>query len=130
VTYTEPELANVGLTEAQAREAHGKIRILRAPFAENDRAQAERRTDGLIKVITRPNGRILGAAVVGHQAGEIVQPWILAVSQELKIGAMAQMIAPYPTLGEIGKRAAGSFYIPKLFTERTKTIVRLLARLG
>jgi pyruvate/2-oxoglutarate dehydrogenase complex dihydrolipoamide dehydrogenase (E3) component len=120
VTYTEPELANVGFTEAQAREAHGEIRILRAPFAENDRAQAERRMDGLIKAITRPNGRILGAAIVGPHAGELIQPWVLAISQKLKIGALAQMVAPYPTLGEIAKRAAGSFYQPKLFSERTK----------
>jgi pyruvate/2-oxoglutarate dehydrogenase complex dihydrolipoamide dehydrogenase (E3) component len=130
VTYTEPELANVGFTEAQAREAHGEIRILRAPFAENDRAQAERRMDGLIKAITRPNGRILGAAIVGPHAGELIQPWVLAISQKLKIGALAQMVAPYPTLGEIAKRAAGSFYQPKLFSERTKAIVRLLARFG
>gem|GEM_PF-1129587 len=130
VTYTEPELANVGFTEAQAREAHGEIRILRAPFAENDRAQAERRMDGLIKAITRPNGRILGAAIVGPHAGELIQPWVLAISQKLRIGALAQMVAPYPTLGEIAKRAAGSFYQPKLFSERTKAIVRLLARFG
>ncbi len=130
VTYTEPELANVGMTEAQAREAAGEVRVLRAPFAENDRAQAERRLDGLIKVITRPNGRILGAAIVGPQAGELIQPWILAISQKLKIGAMAQVIAPYPTLGEIGKRAAGSFYQFKLFSDRTKALVRLLARFG
>jgi pyruvate/2-oxoglutarate dehydrogenase complex dihydrolipoamide dehydrogenase (E3) component len=130
VTYTEPELANVGLTEAQARELWGDIRILRAPFAENDRAQAERMTDGLIKVIARPNGRILGAAIVGPHAGDLIQPWVLAISQKLKVGAMAQMIAPYPTRGELGKRAAGSFYIPKLFGERSKAIVRLLSRLG
>ncbi len=130
VTYTEPELANVGLTEAQAREAPGGIRILRTPFAESDRAQTERMTDGLIKVIARPNGRILGAAIVGPQAGDLIQPWILAISQKLKVGAMAQMIAPYPTRGELGKRAAGSFYIPKLFGEGSKRIVRLLSRLG
>jgi pyruvate/2-oxoglutarate dehydrogenase complex dihydrolipoamide dehydrogenase (E3) component len=130
VTYTEPELANVGLTEAQARKGPGDIRVLRAPFAENDRAQAERTTDGLIKVIARPNGRILGAAIVGPQAGDLIQPWILAISQKLKVGALAQMIAPYPTRGELGKRAAGSFYIPKLFGESSKRIVRLLSRFG
>jgi pyruvate/2-oxoglutarate dehydrogenase complex dihydrolipoamide dehydrogenase (E3) component len=130
VTYTEPELANVGLTEAQARERAGTVRILRAPFAENDRAQTERMTDGLIKVITQPNGRILGAAIVGPQAGDLIQPWILAISQKLKIGALAQMIAPYPTRGELAKRAAGSFYIPKLFGDGSKKIVRLLSRFG
>ncbi|MBT3810449.1 MAG: dihydrolipoamide dehydrogenase, partial [Rhodospirillaceae bacterium] len=68
--------------------------------------------------------------IVGPHAGELIQPWILAISQKMKIGAMAQMIAPYPTLGEINKRAAGSYYTPSLFSDRTRKIVRLLAKLG
>ena len=130
VTYTAPELAHVGLTEAEARAAHGRVNILRWPFAENDRAQAERHLAGMVKAITRPNGRILGASIVGAHAGELIQSWVLAISQGLKVGALAQMIAPYPTLGEANKRAAGSFYVPKLFGPRTKWLVRQLARLG
>ena len=76
-----------------------------------------------------PKGKILGASIVGPQAGELIQPWILAIANGLKVSAMAQVIAPYPTLGEVSKRAAGSFYTPKLFSERTKKIVRLLLRL-
>ena len=130
VTYTAPELAHVGLTEAQARRVHGRVNILRWPFAENDRAQAERETGGMVKAVTRTNGKVLGASIVGAHAGELIQPWVLAISQGLKIGALAQMIAPYPTLGEANKRAAGSFYVPKLFGPRTKWLVRQLARLG
>jgi pyruvate/2-oxoglutarate dehydrogenase complex dihydrolipoamide dehydrogenase (E3) component len=131
VTYTDPELAQAGLTEAAARERHGDdLAILRASFHENDRAQAERRTHGLVKVVTRRNGRILGAAILGAHAGELIQPWVLALSQGLKVKAMAGMIAPYPTLGEASKRAAISFFVPKLLTERTRRLVRLLARLG
>lgn len=130
VTFTDPELANVGLSEDQAREQHGEIRVLRWPFAENDRAQADRVTDGFVKVITTPKGRILGAAIVGDHAGELLQPWILAIQSKLKIGAMASIIAPYPTLGEVNKRAAGSFYVPKLFSPRTRSIVRFLAKFG
>jgi len=131
VTYTEPELAHVGLTEAEARERHGgDLTILRWPFHENDRAQAERATHGVIKVLTRRNGRILGASILGAQAGELIHPWVLAISRGLKIGALATMIAPYPTLGEVGKRAAGSFFTAKLFSERTKRLVRWLMRLG
>lgn len=131
VTYTDPELAQVGLTEAAARERHGDdIAILRSSFHENDRAQTERVTSGLIKVVTRKNGRILGASLLGANAGELIQPWILAISQKLKVGAFASMIAPYPTLAEIGKRAAGSYFIPKLFTDRTRRTVRFLARFG
>jgi len=131
VTYTEPEFAHVGLTEAEARERHGgDLTILRWPFHENDRAQAERETHGLIKVLTRRNGRVLGASIIGAEAGELIHPWVLAISRGLKVGALATMIAPYPTLGEVGKRAAGSFFTPKLFSERTKRLVRWLMRLG
>jgi pyruvate/2-oxoglutarate dehydrogenase complex dihydrolipoamide dehydrogenase (E3) component len=131
VTFTDPELAHVGLAEAAARERHGNdIAILRSSFHENDRAQTERTTYGLVKVVTRKNGLIVGASILGPHAGELIHPWVLAIGQGLKIKAMTEMIAPYPTLGEAGKRAAGSFYLPKLFSPTTKRLVRLLARLG
>src|SRR5579863_1214860 len=129
VTFTEPELAHVGLSEAEAR-ARGTIRILRWPYAENDRAQAERQGRGFIKVITSARGRVLGADIVGAEAGELIHLWTLAVSKGLGIGAVAGMIAPYPTLGEIGKRAAGNYFLPKLFSECAKRLVRFLARFG
>ena len=129
VTYTDPELAHVGLTEAQARQVHGgKARVLRHGFAENDRAQAERDTGGFVKAVVGPGGRVLGATVVGPHAGELIQPWVLAVSQRLRIGALASMIAPYPTLGEVSKRAAGSYYADTLFGPRTRRLVRFLMR--
>ena len=130
VTYTSPELAQVGLQEQEAKDTHGDIRILRWPYHENDRAQAERRTEGLAKVITTPRGHILGAGIVGAAAGELIQTWVLAMSKRIKVGAVATMIAPYPTLGEINKRAAGSFYTQNLFSDRTRRIVRFLARFG
>ncbi|MEX2312281.1 MAG: FAD-dependent oxidoreductase, partial [Rhodospirillales bacterium] len=116
VTYTSPELAQVGLTEVQAREKHGAdIRILRWQFHENDRAQAEAETDGMIKVITTKKGVILGCGIAGPMAGELIQTWVLAMAQKIKIGGMATLIAPYPTFGEVSKRAAGSFYTSSLF---------------
>ncbi len=131
VTFTDPELAQVGMSESVARDVHGDdLRILRWSFDENDRAQAERRTEGKVKVVTTQKGQILGAGIVGKNAGELIHPWVLAMSAGLKIGAMAQYIAPYPTLGEVGKRAAGSFYTPKLFSDRTRSIVRFLAKFG
>ncbi|MCG8510738.1 MAG: FAD-dependent oxidoreductase [Rhodospirillales bacterium] len=132
VTYTSPELAQVGLNEEQARERvnGGDLRILRWPYAENDRAHAEAQTDGLVKVVADRRGRILGAGIVGPSAGESIQTWILAMSKGIKIGALAGMIAPYPTLGEVNKRAAGSFYTPSLFSDRTRRIVGFLSRLG
>jgi pyruvate/2-oxoglutarate dehydrogenase complex dihydrolipoamide dehydrogenase (E3) component len=131
VTYTDPELAQVGLTEAQAVASHGpSVRVLRADFADNDRARAEGTTGGLVKAMVTARGEILGCTMVGPQAGELIQPWVLAMAQRLKIGALAGMIAPYPTLGEISKRVAGSFYTPTLFGARTRALVRFLGRFG
>ena len=109
VTYTDPELAHVGLDEAGARAAGHKLRLLRFPFSENDRAVAEGDTEGLIKVVATSRGRVLGASIVGPHAGELILPWALAVKQRLKVGALAQAIVPYPTLSEVSARAAGTF---------------------
>ncbi len=130
VTYTDPELAHVGLNESQARQRYRKITIERWPYHENDRAQAERATAGFIKVITKPNGKILGASIVGKNAGEIIQMWALAISSGLKIKAMTGFIAPYPTLSEISKRAAYSFYIPQLNRPRVRRIINWLRKFG
>ncbi|MEQ8355733.1 MAG: FAD-dependent oxidoreductase [Kiloniellaceae bacterium] len=131
VTFTDPEIAHVGLNEAEAREKYGnKVQALTWSFAENDRAQAELATEGLVKVVIGAHGRILGASIAGKHAGELLHPWVLAISQGLKIGAMAGLIAPYPTLGEVNKRVAGNYYTPKLFSDRTRKIVRFLQWLG
>ncbi len=130
VTYTDPELAHVGLGEKEAVEQLGSdaITVLRWSFAENDRAQAERATDGLIKVITDKKGRIKGATIAGPHAGELIMPWVQAIAAGQKIGAIAGLVFPYPTLGEVSKRAAGSYYTPSLFSEKTRKIVRFLLR--
>ena len=129
VTYTDPELAHVGMTLEDAKQEHGdSLRILHWGFDENDRAQSERTTEGFVKVLATRRGHILGATIVGKNAGELIHPWIIAIQNKLKIGAMASYIAPYPTLGEVNKRAAGSFYTEKLFSEGTRRIVRFLLR--
>lgn len=131
VTYTDPELAQAGLNEAQARERHGDgVRILRADFKDNDRARAEGETLGFLKASVTKSGHILGATIVGHNAGELILPWVLAISQGLKIGALANLVAPYPTLSEITKRAAGGYYTPTLFSSRTRKLVRFLGIFG
>ncbi|MGH6976375.1 MAG: dihydrolipoamide dehydrogenase, partial [Stellaceae bacterium] len=131
VTFTDPELAQVGLTETQARVAHGDaVRVLRSDFADNDRAQAEGAPQGFAKVMLLRNGRVLGATIVGRNAGELALPWVLAITQRSKIGAMATAITPYPTLGEISKRVAGEFYAPKLFNRRTRALVHFLGWFG
>ncbi|MBV1700931.1 MAG: FAD-dependent oxidoreductase [Hyphomicrobiales bacterium] len=130
VTYCDPELASVGLSENQARAKGGVIHVLRWPFSENDRAQSERATAGLIKVITAANGRILGAAITGRGAGELISLWTLAIQNRMKIGAIAGMIIPYPTRSEVSRRAAIGYYSKSLRNPLLGPILRLLARFG
>jgi pyruvate/2-oxoglutarate dehydrogenase complex dihydrolipoamide dehydrogenase (E3) component len=130
VTFTDPELAHVGLTDEQAADRHNAIRVLRWPYHENDRAQAERETRGHIKVVTTKKGRILGATIVGPAAGELITAWTLAVSQGLNIRAFAGIVVPYPTFAEIGKRAAITFFTPRLAAPWLKRILALLRAFG
>ena len=130
VTYADPELAHVGLMEDEARRRHGDaIRVLTWPFSDNDRARTERQTDGMIKVVVGRKARVVGATIVGAHAGELILPWALAIQQKLKIGALATLVAPYPTLGDVSKRVAGSYYAPSLFSERTRKLVGFLQHL-
>jgi pyruvate/2-oxoglutarate dehydrogenase complex dihydrolipoamide dehydrogenase (E3) component len=130
VTFTDPELAHVGLTEAEAQRRRGSLRVLRWPYHENDRAQTERDTRGHIKVVTSRKGRILGATIVGPAAGELITTWTLAISQKLSVRALAGIIVPYPTLAEVGKRAAMTYFMPGLTHSFVQRIIALLRRFG
>jgi len=126
-TYTDPEIAHVGLSEADARAEHGDaLEVIRFSYGENDRARTELATTGLIKVMV-VKGRPVGASIVGTQAGELISLWSLALANKLKMSAIAAMVAPYPTIGEINKRVAGAYFSPRLFESTlVKRIVRLV----
>jgi pyruvate/2-oxoglutarate dehydrogenase complex dihydrolipoamide dehydrogenase (E3) component len=130
VTFTDPELAHIGLAETEARQRGHTIRVLRWPYQENDRAQAERETRGHIKVVTSKRGRILGVTIVGASAGELITTWGLAIQQRLNIRTLAGMVMPYPTLSEIGKRAAVTYFTPGLTSPWVRRIISLLHRFG
>jgi len=142
VTYTDPELAQTGLTELEAKAAGLTVRLLRWPLADNDRAVTEGdvpdqdgpTTDGigtgvpgLVKLVISRN-RVVGAGILGPHAGEMISQWSLAISRRTPLSALAGMIVPYPTRSEAGKRAIGTFFAPRLFSARTKTLVRILRR--
>lgn len=128
-TYTDPELAQVGQTEAQAKKAHGPaLTVVKAEFSHNDRGIATGQTAGFCKVMV-VKGKPVGATIVGPQAGELIQVWSLAIANGLKMSAVTGMIAPYPTLGEINKRAAGAYFTPKIFdSPMVKRVVRFVQR--
>lgn len=129
-TYTDPELAQVGMTESEACERHGnRLEIARFDLKENDRAVTEDATGGGIKVMV-VGGKPVGATIVGQNAGDLIGIWALAIANGTKMSAIAGMIAPYPTLGEINKRAAGAYFSPRLFENPTiKRVVRMVQRL-
>ncbi|HEY9011782.1 MAG TPA: FAD-dependent oxidoreductase [Devosia sp.] len=111
VTYTDPEIAEVGLTEAAARAKHGAgVLVTRWSFAENDRARADRQAFGTAKLVTDKNGRILGAGIVGSGAGELVALFSLALSRRLTARHLMDFVAPYPTYAEIARRLGLEFH--------------------
>jgi pyruvate/2-oxoglutarate dehydrogenase complex dihydrolipoamide dehydrogenase (E3) component len=130
VTYTEPELAQVGMTEAEAKKRYRRLRILRWPFTENDRAQCERDTEGFIKVVTRPNGRILGCTIVGPHAGELIQIWVVAMTKGMKVGEMMNFVLPYPTFSEVSKRVALTYYQGTVTKRWLRAIISFLRKFG
>jgi pyruvate/2-oxoglutarate dehydrogenase complex dihydrolipoamide dehydrogenase (E3) component len=129
VTYTGPELAQVGMTEAEALEAGLDPRPYRFPLPETDRAIAEGIEDGLVKLVVSPKGRLIGAGVLGPHAGEMAGIFGLMIGRKLPLSALAGLVLPYPTLAEAAKRAAGDFYAPKLLSAASKRLVGLLWRL-
>ncbi|MFZ2156674.1 MAG: FAD-dependent oxidoreductase [Bradyrhizobium sp.] len=128
VTYTDPEFAQIGMTEEAARKEHGeKLRVVRIPFSASDRAQTEGGTAGTVKIVVHGNGHILGASILGAHAGELAHLWIVAIEQKLNLRSIAQMMAPYPTWGELNKMAAAEFSRPLLAHPMTRILVKALS---
>ena len=129
-TFTDPELAHVGMDEYLAKEKFGKIHVLRWPYHENDRAIAERKTTGMIKLVASKKGKILGASIVGHNAGEMINIWSLAISKKMSLRDVTAYISPYPTMSEIGKRAAVSYYVPMTRKPYIRSLINFLQKFG
>jgi len=129
VVFTDPELAQAGLTGAEARAAGHAPRLVRWPMAENDRAIAEGRTEGGVSLVVSAQGALLGVTILAPGAGETIGMWALALGRGVPLSALAATVLPYPTLSEAGKRAAASLFTDRLFAPRTRRLVRLLGRL-
>lgn len=129
VTFTEPELAQVGFTEELARVKYGKkLAVSRFSYDQSDRATAERSTEGIIKILIY-RGRVVGVSIVGRQAGELINFWAFVIANGLKLSNIVRMVSVYPTLGEINKRVVGNYYAPRLFeSETVKRLVRFVQK--
>ncbi|MDP9411891.1 MAG: hypothetical protein M3Q49_01265 [Actinomycetota bacterium] len=117
-TFTDPEVARVGLTEEQARREHEGVEVYRKPFAEVDRAMADGETTGLVKIVTGRRGKILGGHIIGPDAGNLIQEIVLAMRENIPVGALSTTIHVYPTLAQANQRAADNYYREKLFENR------------
>lgn len=131
VTYTDPELAHVGLTEQAARNRYGDaVSVTRWPFHDNDRAIAEGKAKGMVKIVAGRRGRILGCTIAGEQAGELIQPWVLALENRLTLKNLAATLAPYPTRGEASRRAAIVHFAGLASNRWVRRVIGLIARLS
>ncbi|BBO76372.1 mercuric reductase [Desulfosarcina widdelii] len=117
-TYTDPELASIGLNERSAKKAGIETRIWTEAFADNDRGRAEGEVEGRIKLILDRKEKPLGVQILGPRAGDLIAEWVAALNGGVKMSSLASAIHPYPTLGEISKRVAGSVFAPKIFSEK------------
>lgn len=130
VTYTDPELAFAGLSFEEALKVDKNIKVIKVPFSENDRAQTERQTKGMLKVIATAKGKVLGVSILGSHAGELLLPWLMLIQKKRSLRDLTDLIVPYPTLSEIHKKAASLFYQPLLFSAKTKRLIKFLRFLG
>ncbi len=128
-TYTDPEVASIGLNEKRAKADKIEYKVLEENFSENDRALAEGEELGKIKILLNPKGKLLGCQIIGPHAGELIHEWVAATWGAVKLSSIAGAIHVYPTLSEISKRAAGAYFAGKLFSERTKSVLRFLFHL-
>ena len=125
-TFTDPEVARVGLTEEQAREKHEKINVFRSYFEDLDRALCDGETEGFVKMVTDKRGGILGGHIIGPDAGNYIGEVVLAMKKGISIGDLSQTVHVYPTLSESVKKAGDAYYRERLFTERNKKILGAL----
>lgn len=128
--YTEPEVAQVGLTGIEAERQGRQPRIATWPLARNDRAIATAATAGFVKIVADRRGRLIGATIVAPHAGELIYAYSLAMNKKLRLSALAGAVAPYPTLAEAGRRAAGEFYTAAVFGRLAQLWVRFRSRIG
>ena len=119
-TYTDPELASIGMNEKRAAEAGIDYSVWTEAFEDNDRSLAEGEKVGKIKMILDEKEKPLGVQILGPQAGELLNEWVAVLNGKVKLSTLASAVHPYPTLGEINKRVAGTYFSPKIFSEKVK----------
>ena len=119
-TYTDPELASIGMNEKRAKEAGIEYTVYREMFRDNDRSLAEGEEVGVVKMLLDKAEKPLGVQILGPHAGELISEWVAVLNGRVKLSTLAAAVHPYPTLGEINKRVAGKYLSPKIFSDKVK----------
>jgi pyruvate/2-oxoglutarate dehydrogenase complex dihydrolipoamide dehydrogenase (E3) component len=128
-TYTDPELASIGMNEKAAQARGETYSVFSEAFADNDRSLAEGQRRGRIKLLLDHREKPLGVQIFGPRAGDLVSEWVAALNGQVKLATLAAAVHPYPTLGEINKRVAGSYLAPKIFSDKIKKGLKLIFNL-
>ncbi|MBL7178132.1 MAG: FAD-dependent oxidoreductase [Desulfobacteraceae bacterium] len=128
-TYTDPELASIGMNEKRAQAEGIEYSIFEEEFKDNDRSLAEGEKVGKIKMILDESEKPLGVQILGPQAGELLSEWVAILNGKVKLSTLASAVHPYPTLGEINKRVAGTYFTPKIFSDTIKKGLKFFFRL-
>lgn len=119
-TYTDPELASIGMNEKAAGTAGIEFSVWTEEFKNNDRALAEGEAAGRIKLLLDPKEHPIGVQILGMHAGDLLSEWVGVLNGKVKLSTLASAIHPYPTLGEINKRVAGTFLSTKIFSKKVR----------
>lgn len=128
-TYTDPELASIGMNEKRAREAGIQYSVFAEAFRDNDRSLAEGERVGKIKMLLDKDEKPIGVQILGPHAGELLSEWVAVLNGKIKLSTLASAVHPYPTLGEINKRVAGTYLSPKIFSGKVKKGLRFFFHL-
>ncbi len=119
-TYTDPELASIGMNEKRAKASGIKYSVWTEPVSGNDRSLAEGERTGKVKMILDEKEKPIGVQMLGPHAGELIGEWVAAFNGKVKLATLAGAIHPYPTIGEINKKVVGNYFAPKIFSEKVQ----------
>lgn len=119
-TYTDPELASIGMNEKSAKDSNLAYSVITEAFDGNDRSLAEGESVGKIKMLLDASEKPIGVQILGPRAGELLSEWVAVLNGKVKLSTLASAVHPYPTLCEINKRVAGTFFSPKIYSDKIK----------
>ncbi|HUJ90489.1 MAG TPA: FAD-dependent oxidoreductase [Syntrophorhabdales bacterium] len=124
VTYTDPELASIGMNEKSAKAKGINYSVWSEDFINNDRSLAEGEKTGKIKMLLDEKEKPIGIQILGPQAGDLLSEWVAIMNGKVKLSTLVSAVHPYPTLGEINKRVAGNLLATKIFSEKVKKALK------